>query len=481
MTRIFLFSVLLAIALNARSNTYVIQNVNLVPMTEELVLENYSVLIDGGSIKKICAKADSCQAADAKKIDGSGKYLMPGLSDMHAHVEAASPGSAPPAMVGMSKRVQYNQLRQYVLFGVTTIRDTGGGVNNLRVRGEIEAGEALGPRLFTSRFVMDGKPGLHPATQAYEFDDPELASEYVEESIALGYDFIKIYSTLTTPVFDAIMKTATENNVPVIGHVPMQIDIEYALKSGMRSIEHLSGYDVSCAGPDAGIQPTMADVYQGWNYCTEEQIRQLAAMTTKYNVWNDPTLIVVESLKTNIERDTASDPEELKYTNPLVFASVDYLYSIFTPRARAGLKAARPTRLALVKALNDAGAPLLIGTDTGAAGYNVHQELALFVEAGLSPYQALHAATVEAARYFDMQGKFGTVTEGASADLVLLNANPLEDISNAKDINGVMLRGVWLDSEFIQNTTAEILASNEEELERLRALMAEAAATRQPE
>ena len=111
----------------------------------------------------------------------------------------------------------------------------------------------------------------------------------------------------------------------------------------------------------------------------------------------------------------------------------------------------------------------------------VHQELALFVEAGLSPYQALHAATVEAARYFDMQGKFGTVTEGASADLVLLNANPLEDISNAKDINGVMLRGVWLDSEFIQNTTAEILASNEEELERLRALMAEAAATTQPE
>ena len=477
MTRILAVYLLLT-AFSAGASTYLIQNVNLIPMTEEAVFEDYSVLVDGSKISRICSPAETCPTAAAKIIDGTGKYLMPGLTDMHAHVEAASSGSAPPAMVAMSQRIQYTQLKQYVLFGVTTIRDTGGGVNNLRIRREMEAGEALGPRLFSSNFLMDGKPGLHPLTQSHEFSDTELAADYVRKSVEQGYDFIKIYSTLSTPVFDAIMKTAAEYDIPVIGHVPMQIDMEYALKSGMRSIEHLSGYDVSCAGPDAGIQPTMADVYQGWNYCTEEQIRQLAEMTTRYNVWNDPTLIVIESLKTNIERDTVSDPEELKYTNPLIFASMDYLYSIFTPRARAGLKAARATRLALVKTLNDAGAPLLIGTDTGAAGYNVHQEMALFVEAGLTPYETLHAATVEAARYFDMEGEFGTIVEGASADLVLLNSNPLEDIQHAKNIDGVMLRGSWLDNEFIRQTTAEILKSNEREAEQLRTIMTQAAQAR---
>jgi len=131
----------------------------------------------------------------------------------------------------------------------------------------------------------------------------------------------------------------------------------------------------------------------------------------------------------------------------------------------------RPVRHAIVKSLSDAGVPLLIGTDTMAAGYNVHQELALFVESGLSPYQTLVAATAEPARYFDAEGEFGTIVEGASADMVMLDANPLDDIANAKKISGVMLRGQWLSKADIQAVQEQLQSEYAADRELLASIM----------
>ena len=446
----------------AQADNYFIEGVNLIPMTSEEVLEARDIAIVQGKVAGICQAGEGCAPQGARPIDGRGKFLIPGLTDMHAHVDGLGilANEVSDEMRQAALRTTSQQLRQYLLFGVTTIRDTGGGPANLEARAAIERGEKVGPRLFTSFVPMDGEPRLHPATTP--FASADVAIDFVRQTVAAGYDYIKAYSTLQPPVFDAIMETAREEGIEVIGHLPMPVDFEHALKSGMRSVEHLSGFDVACAGPDAGIEPTMNDVYQGWAYCTPEKIQALAELTTEHEVWMVPTLIVVEGLKTEHDRYAFFDEEELYYSPPRLAVFYPYLYEIFPPRTRTGLKGSRSTRLAIVKALSDAGAPLLIGTDTIAAGLNVHQELALFVEAGLTPYQALTAGTSEPARFFKREGEFGTIVEGASADLVLLDANPLVDIANAREIHGVMVRGDWWSRDRIDN---EIEALQEEYVE----------------
>jgi len=460
----FVVSVVLAIlpTVALAADKYVIQNVNVIPMTSEKVLSNHSVLIADGVVQRICSKAKACRASGSIVIDGKGKYLIPGLSDMHAHTD----GLAPLAVKGIeiseqqrlaAMRTQSQQLRQYVLFGVTTLRDTGGGPLNLEARQRIYRGEQMGPTITSSLAAMDGTPPLRAAT--IPFSEPSQAADFVRRTAREGYDLVKIYSTLNKTTFDAIMDTADEVGLPVIGHVPMPIELEYAIQRGMRSIEHLSGYDMACAGMDAGLQPTMADVYQGWAWCSPEKIKQLSEMTAKYPTWVVPTMIVVEGLMTDYKRYAEGySGEELKYTPPVLATFFDFLYQIFDPRTRGGLAATREVRLALTKALSDAGVPLLTGTDTMASGYNVHQEMALFVEAGLTPYQALEASTAEPARYFDRAGEFGTIVEGANADLVLLAANPLEDIANARRIEGVMLRGDWLSPARLEREHAALQA-----------------------
>ena len=457
------------LAAHAVAGDYLIENANVIPMTEEVVLEGHSVRVQGGRIAEICESGSACGDGGTETIDGRGKFLIPGLTDMHAHTNPGENASMEVAQREMVRRIQSQQLRQYVMFGVTTIRDPAGGPANLRARERIRQGAMVGPRLFSSQGIMDGDPPLHPAGAPYAFAAGEKAASYVRETAAAGYDFVKVYSTLQKATFDAVIRAADEAGLPVVGHVPMPIHIEYALRSGMRSVEHLSGYDVACAGPEAGLQPIMNDVYQGMNYCTPEKIRGLAEMTANYEVWNVPTLIVQDNVKSEWERYTVFNKEESRYTPPALNVFQAYLYEIFLPRARAGLKAARVPRMALVKALSDAGAPILVGTDTTASGYNVHQELALLVESGLTPYQVLTAATSEPARYFEREGEFGTIVEGASADLLLLNANPLEDIGNARTIAGVMLRGDWWPRPRIERELAAIQAEYARDAELLAA------------
>jgi len=456
---------------NAMAENYVIEDVDVIPMTHDTVYKNHSVLIENGKISKICKRAHQCRKGDVTRIEGAGKFLIPGLSDMHAHTNAASEAILKdPQQRKMFSRIQNQQLRQYVLFGVTTLRDTGGGSNNLTAREKIVAGELLGPRMYSSKSAMDGNPTLHNAT--LPFDDPKVAADYVRQSAAEGYDIIKTYSTLTKPVFDAIIDAAKESNTPVIGHVPMQIDMEYVLQQGLRSIEHLSGFGMFCAGYDAGLKPVMDDVYQGLNYCTPEKVKAVAEMVAKYPVWVDPTLIVQDNVKTEWDRHTTYNKEEASFTPPMLLAFQEWLFEIFHPRPRAELKASKPVRKAIVKALSDAGVPILLGTDTMASGYNVHQELKLLVEAGLTPYQALTAGTSEPARYFEKEGEFGTIVKGAAADLVLLDKNPLKDISNSQAISGVMLRGQWLSGVDVKNQLDNIQAEYKADLEMVKAMQA---------
>lgn len=456
---------LIGIGSAAFGNPIVIENVDLIPMTDEVVLADRTLLIEKGRIAKICEHAADCLCKDASRIDGEGKFLIPGLTDMHAHIDGigsvheddeASGAQRPDAL-----RTQNQQLRQYLLFGVTTIRDPAGGPMNLRTRTDIASSKRMGPRLYTSWVPMDGNPKLHPITTA--FSTPEEAADFVRLTKANGYDMVKIYSTLPLATFDAIMRAAREVGIPVGGHSPMTVPFDHVLQSGIRSIEHLSGYDMACSEGEDEYRPIMADVYQGWANCTPDEIEALAVKTARSGIWNDPTLGVLDDVNTDYQRFADIDETAQRYTPPLLGQSSPYLYQIFPARSRAGIQGTRETRFALVRALARAGAPLLIGTDTMASGYNVHREMGLFVEAGLTPYQALYAATAEPARYFEAEGRFGTIVEGASADVVLLDANPLTDIGNAMQIAGVMVRGKWLDRHWIAAEHAALATEYEED------------------
>lgn len=461
--KIALFLSLVVVAalspLRAEDQIFAFKEVNIIPMTSEKVLKKRTVIVKHGKIALICKKG--CIPDEAIEIDGFGKYLSPGLADMHAHV-AMLDNPMLSDLQQMAARAQSQQLRQYLLFGVTTIRDVSGTKRNLSIRDDIFAGKAMGPRIYTSSRHMDGDPPLMFGNAT--FGEPNAAITYVHESAKAGFDMIKTYSTLKPNVFAAIVDTAKEEGLRVGGHVPMQVSLESALKAGMRSIEHSSGFDVECARGERILDPHIEHVYQGWANCTPDKIAALAEMTAKYDVWVVPTLVAVDSLViTDFQRHTKIDEISTKYTPPSISTFRDAIFSLFSADARSGIQGSRDVRLAIVKALSDKGASLLTGSDTSDAGYNIHTELALFVEAGLSPYQALLASTAEPARYAEAEGEFGTIIEGASADLVLLEENPLEDISNIASIAGVMVRGEWMGRERLDIIEANLMAEYDED------------------
>ena len=455
---------LLSVSCPRAADVTAITGADIVPMTSEAVLDDHSIVVENGRISALCPVADGCVPSGATVIDGTGMFLTPGLVDSHNHFGGVAFDGRDETRI----RTRDQHLRQYVMFGVTTVRDPAGNPLVLQARDQINRGELFGPRIFTSWGVMDGDPPLFAGTPS--FVEPEQAADFVRMSKQFGYDLVKVYSTMDIGVFDAVMAAAGETGLTVAAHVPIRVPLEHALKKGLRSIEHLTGYDVACAYPDRVMRPVAEDIYQGWAWCTRGKVEALAAMTAEHEVWNVPTLSLWDNTVTEFDRPDRATEELRRFEHPLTPSGFDWLYRLYGPRARAGITGTRSTRLGLVKALSDAGAPVLVGTDASATGYTVHREMGLFVEAGLTPYQALDAATAEAARYLRKEGEFGTLVPGASADMVLLDANPLVDIANTRLIRGVMIRGEWWSKPMIDAEIAAIQREYTEDAARLRQL-----------
>jgi imidazolonepropionase-like amidohydrolase len=408
-------------------------NVNVIPMDREHVLQNQTVLIRNGLIEKIGDEGSVEAPADALVIEGQGNYLMPGLVDMHVHVK------------------EENELLLFVASGVTTVRDMWGTTglqlwlgfpDQLVMRSRIDQGQLFGPTIYTAGPIMEGQPPTSPIMPV--FRTPAEAERSVMWQKEQGYDFVKVYDNLTTETYDAVLKTAESVGLPVVGHVPGQVGLEAVLSGGQLTIEHLTGY----IDPDAAafIIP-------------EERLAEYAEMTRDAGVWNTPTLGLYQKLV------PASEVERLRHQPGMAYVSPrrKVLWDFFLKQMRSSLTyegADYPGRIAeinrkMTKSLYDAGAKLLLGTDTDnpylVPGFSLHEELAYLVDAGLSPYAALEAGTRNAAEALGRLSEFGTVGEGKRADLVLLEANPLEDVAHASQRVGVMLRGRWLPESQLQD------------------------------
>lgn len=406
-------------------------HVNVVPMDKDTVLRDHSVIVRNGRIVEVGPNDRVSVPSDAQIIEGAGHYLMPGLADMHTHTEDS------------------DEFIVLIYNGITTIRNMFGDSLHLSWKKQIENTELPAPTIYTAGPIIDGASPIHPGSDIVE--SPEQADFVVSRQKEAGYDFLKIYWGLTPEAFDAIMSAAKAYDMTVVGHVPWEVGLEQVLESNLKSIEHLTGYeyflaDTTISGEDISI----------WAKLDTSRFHRIAARTAEAEIWNCPTLILYQK-RFAVGEDSLISEElarpEMKYISPDVkesFLPANNYLSMFNPKKIAGTRASDPVRKQLVKSLHDAGAGLLLGTDYPnpfvVPGFSLMDELANFVDAGLSPFEAIRAGTSDAARFLDKSGEFGTVTAGCRADLILVEDNPLDDVSNIRRKLGVMLRGRWLDA-----------------------------------
>jgi imidazolonepropionase-like amidohydrolase len=421
-------------------------DVDVIPMDRERILEGQTVIVRDGRIARMGPSASVRAPAGALVVDGRGKYLMPGLSEMHAHIPSPQGGEA----------AIDRTLFLYLAGGVTTIRGMLGHPRHLELRTQAERGEILSPRIVTSGPSLNGTSA--PTAEA--------ARRMVEEQKAAGYDFLKLHPGLSRAAFDAMDEAADRAGIPFSGHVSADVGLRRALAAKYASIDHLDGYVEALTGRDTW-NPEESGLFgvRLGNEIREEGMAELAAATRAGGVWNVPTQTLMEHLTSPEDPEAMARRPEMRYMPPAtvaqwVQAKRDFQrQSGFTPE---GAERYIQARRRLIKALHDAGAGLLLGSDApqqwNVPGFSVARELRFLVDAGLTPYQALETGTRNPAVFLDVEDEWGTVAEGRAADLILLDSNPLRDIAAVSDPAGVMVRGRWLPRADIRNRLDAIAA-----------------------
>jgi len=415
-------------------------NANVLPMDSERVLENQAVIIEDGRIVAIGSADEIGPEQGTDVIDADDMYLVPGLTEMHGHLPD-------PRQSDIDIK---NLLFLYVSNGVTTVRGMQGDASQFRLRDQISHGLLVGPQLYLGSISMSGDR----VSTAAE------AEQRVREYKVAGYDLVKVHEGLTVDSFNALARAAAEVDIPFGGHVPDLVGLRRALASGQSSIDHLDNYVEALAAEDArperpagllGVGALVANV-------DESLIPELVRTTVDAGAWVVPTMVLWESAFFS-DRGSAgllSDRPEVRYMPPETvgrwvqavddrFAATD----VETNRRVASL------RRAILQALHQGGAKIALGTDSpqifSVPGFSMHREMALYVELGMTPYEVLEIATRRPAEYFNAVDKFGMVAEGQRADLLLLTANPFDDIGNVARRAGVMLNGSWFSEEEIQS------------------------------
>ena len=432
---------LLAVHAGAFAQTAFV-NVNVLSMSDDAVVGGQTVIVEDGIIATV-GNVDEVPVPEAMLvIDGTDRFLMPGLAEMHAHV----PSVTSPEL----GRV----LTLFVANGVTTMRGMLGRPAHLQLRQQIVDGSVFGPRLVTSGPSMNGNSVSGPAD----------AERKVRAQHAAGYDFIKIHPGLDAAEYEAIAATAAELGIPFAGHVPAAVGVIGALEAGTATIDHLDGYL-------AALMPADSDASGGYggffdvllaDQVVEERIDDLARKTAAAGTWNVPTEALFEH---RVSAQTAAELQNRPEMRYMRKATVAQWVSAkerqenergFSPEVGAR---AIELRRRLILALHEAGAGLLLGSDApqvfNVPGFSLHDELRYLVAAGLTPFAALQTGTTAVAEFLGTNG--GYVAAGRDADLVLLDANPLADISNTRRIHGVMLRGSWYSGADLEERLAAYL------------------------
>ena len=438
MTVRLLLAVFLATACAADDT--VITRVNVISMLEPGIQADRDVTVRDGRIVSIGAGGSSV-SADARIIDGSGRFLIPGLAEMHAHVPVEQ------------------QYRDEVLFlwvanGVTTARGMLGHPSHLALRDDLLGHRVLGPRLITSGPSFSGRSA----------GGPEAVADRVRAQQQAGYDFLKIHPGLTADEFEALATTARETGITFAGHVTASVGLWRSLAAGQTTVDHLDGY-FNVLVPDDVRPPEDAAFSFGMGltpFVDAALVRAAAERTRQMGGAVVPTETLLENTAHAPEWEAMTRRPEFRYLPGELRQR--YVERQRQRQVASGIDAERAagflaTRKALIKALHDAGVPVLLGSDSpqtfNVPGFSIHRELTSMVAAGLTPFEALATGTVAPAEFF-ATSDWGAIAPGRDADLILLAANPLIDIAATRRIEGVMVRGRWLDRAELDEGLAAI-------------------------
>lgn len=404
------------LAVPALADTVVFRNINVIPMTSSNVLQKQSVVVKDGRIASISKKPVIPKGA--KVVDGTGKFLIPGLADMHVHVPA----------VDAKGDLMQDVLTMLVANGVTTARGMWGLPGHLDVRSKARLGQIVSPRLFLAG----------PPSSNLNIGSAQEVVDRVRLQKQEGWDLVKVHDGLTPEQYDALANTARAVKIRFAGHVPLAVPLPRAIEAGQESIEHMDPFLVYLETAKGPVD--------------EQKLAALASQLEEAGTWVTPTLAHAEITWGATSLDTLKAYEEIKYSPDLAVESWVKAYDERVrriPRGPATNVVGNNRRI--IKALNDTGVRMLLGTDALQQfiepGFSVMREMESLRRAGLTPYQILRTATVNPAIYLGEEDSSGTIETGKRADLVVLDANPLADVTNIAKVRGVMVGGRWYTRE----------------------------------
>ena len=421
--------------------------VNVVPMDSERVVENQTVLVENGHIAAFGSVDDVEVPEGATRIDGAGKYLMPGLAEMHGHLPNPD----------LPEAVTENVLFLYVANGVTTVRGMQGHPSQIALRARIDRGELLGPRLVL------GSPSMSGGSVATVEDAARLVREYKDA----GFDLLKVHENLAPEVYDAIASTAEEVGIPFGGHVTDNVGLFHALSAGQTTIDHLDNYVEALVPEGAGPAeaPGLLGAEQLLARIDESRLPQLVQATLDADASVVPTMVLWESgiYATRPSEDLREERTEVRYMpKDMVERWVQAVDERVAQSDPQMLRQLAQLRRRILSALHQGGVRILLGTDSpqifSVPGFSIHREMQLYVDAGMTPYEVISSGTRVVGDY--LGENFGTIAVGESADLILVDGNPLEDIKNVSRISGVMARGRYVSPEEIQKRLEAIAAES---------------------
>jgi imidazolonepropionase-like amidohydrolase len=407
-------------------------HLTVVPMDEERALEDHTVVVEGERIVAVGPAGQVEIPEGATVVDGTGRWMIPGLAEMHGH-------TPPP---GAPRQHVENVLFLYVANGITTVRGVLGALGQLELKAEANSGAIVSPTLYLAG----------PSFSGNSVSSPAQAADMAREQAEAGWDLLKIHPGLTRLEYDSIAVAAKTAGIRFVGHVPEDVGLAHALEMGQETIEHLDGYVEYLGGESGPVDP---------GRLAEAVERTLAAGAAVV-----PTMALWETLYGIHPLETLTAYPELRYMPPdMVEAwTENYRERLADPELDpVESRTIIENRTRILTALDEGGVTILMGTDSpqlfSVPGFSLHRELTRMAAAGMSPYEILVSGTRNVGAYFANEDEFGTIVPGQRADLVLLSADPLQGVASLSRIEGVMVRGRWHPKAEIDERLAAIAES----------------------